>query len=278
MKMTEPDTDTSAAYLRWTRGVVVAPNSGVRLRLFCFPFAGGGASAYRQWSAYFTPEIEVCPIQPPGREGRWGEPAFTDLFDLVENLAEVFGPLTGQPFAFFGHSMGGLIAFELTRELRRRGGRLPSWLMVSGARAPHLRSLSPPLHRLPDQAFVREVTKFNDLPEQILSSPEYLELLLPALRCDLTLVETYRYRKEAPLPCPISAFAGRDDRRAPCPVVAAWRAQTAASFTCRVIAGDHFFLFSAQDEMLAAVAADLRAAMREPQRRNAELTSSGSPP
>jgi medium-chain acyl-[acyl-carrier-protein] hydrolase len=165
------------------------------------------------------------------------------------------------PFTLFGHSLGALIAFELVREFRRSGRPSPALLVASGCRAPQVPDLAPPVHGLPDAEFVAELRKLNGIPETISQNSEYLGLIVPTLRADLTLYENYVYNQEEPLPCPIVAFAGVDDSKAPAPAVAAWAAQTQAAFSLRVFPGDHFFLSSAQGDLLRAVA-DLLAELR----------------
>ena len=119
-------------------------------RLFCFPYAGGGASIFRTWPERLPPDIEVCAIQLPGREDRFGEPTFENLSSVIDVLADVLCPYTDFPFAFFGHSLGALISFELTRRLRRQKTPCPMQLFVSGHRAPQIPDPDPPIHQLPD--------------------------------------------------------------------------------------------------------------------------------
>lgn len=256
-----PRAAAAANSAAWTNGVRIAADPRVYVRLFCFPYAGGGASAFRAWPSRLPPDVQVCPIQLPGRENRWGEPAYTDLSPLVGDLADALAPLLEVPFALFGHSLGALIAFELTRELRRSGQASPDLLLVAGCRAPQVPDLTPPIHRLPEEDFVEELRKLNGMPDSICQNREYLGLIVPTLRADLALYETYAYQEEEPLSCPIAAFAGEDDGRARGPAVAAWEAQTRAAFSLRVFAGDHFFVVSAQDDLLRA-AADVLAAPR----------------
>src|SRR5678815_3083898 len=253
----ESETNRSAAYVPWTNGILIASDPRVRFRLFCFPYAGGGTSAFRDWPAQLPAEVQLCPIQLPGRESRWSEPAYSDLFHLVSNLSVSLAPLMDLPFAFFGHSMGALIAFELARELRKTRRKLLAALFVSGCRAPQVPDLDPLIGQLPDEDFIRELRKLNGIPDQILRHPDYVALVLPTLRSDLTLYETYHYHPEEPLPCLISAFAGQDDLRVPWQSVGAWKAQTCASFSFRIFPGDHFFLYCMQDEFLRSMVSDL---------------------
>ena len=229
-----------------------------RLRLFCFPYAGVGASAYRTWVPAFGPEVEVNIVQPPGRESRWGEPALASLRELVSGAADALGPFLTPPFAVFGHSLGALVAFELARELRRRGRPGPVWLFASAHRAPQLPNPHPLLHGLADGELVSEICRqYAGIPQAVLDDPELLALMLPGLRADFTSFETYRYELDEPLACPISAFGGTTDRRVTEAELDAWQAQTRAGFRLRMMDGDHFYLQPHRDAVIAAVSADL---------------------
>jgi medium-chain acyl-[acyl-carrier-protein] hydrolase len=246
------------SYSRWTSGTSVEPSSKTRLRLFCFPHAGSGASIFREWSAALPPAIEVCPVQLPGRESRWTEPPFTRLVSLVETLVIALRPLLDLPFAFFGHSMGAFISFELARQLRRENSENPAHLFVSGARAPQIPDPDPPIHQLPDSAFVEELRRLNGMPDEVLQNAELMQVVLPTLRADVTMCETYVYSAdEEPLSCPISAYGGQEDRKVIYKDLAGWNAQTRNASTMQIFPGDHFFLYSAREPLLRAVSAEL---------------------
>jgi len=234
------------------------PKPQARIRLFCFPYAGGGASIFRSFAASTPPEIEVWPVQLPGRENRLAEKPFSRLDDLIEALKPALLPYLDMPYAFFGHSMGALICFELTRALRRNG-HLPGpvRLLVSGHRAPQLPALRSPIHHVSDLQFVEELRHFNGTPEAVLQHAELLQLLLPLLRADFALCETYAYTQEQLLTCPISAFGGLQDEDVPHSSLQAWCEQTSGAFKVRFFAGDHFFLYPEQANLLAALSQDL---------------------
>lgn len=229
-----------------------------RVRLFCFPYAGGGASIFRFLTEQSPADIEICPVQLPGREGRFTETPFTSLDLLTDSLYQVLLPYLKEPYAFFGHSMGALISFELTRLIYRKGqAPAPMHLFVSGHRAPHLPALKPPLHQLPEPQLVDALHHLNGTPEDVLKQPELLQILLPLIRADFTLCETYIYRPEPPLLCPISALGGLQDEDIPRESILAWREQTESSFHPYFFAGDHFFLHKEQSEMRAILFAGL---------------------
>lgn len=227
-----------------------APASG--LRLFCFPYAGGGASIFRSWQAQLPSEVEVCAVQLPGRESRLGEPAVASLPALVAALARELKACEPEgPFALFGHSLGARLAYEAALALVEAGARAPSLLVVSGAPPPHLPSRCRPIHRLATEEFIAELGKLGGTPREILAERELMELFLPALRADFALDEAYLREEIRPLPCPIVACFGSGDDTARSQDVLEWARYTRGPFTLRGFAGDHFFLRAQERELLA---------------------------
>jgi medium-chain acyl-[acyl-carrier-protein] hydrolase len=218
------------------------PGSQARLRLFCFPYAGAGAVIFRTWSDALPADVEVCPIQLPGRGTRLMERPFTQLSPLVEALAQALVPLLDKPFAFFGHSLGALVSFELARRIRRQYDVHPVRLFVSASHAPQVLPRGAPIHTLPEKEFLAELRRLNGTPSELLDHEELMEIMLPVLRADFAVYETYVYSTDPPLNCPISAFGGVDDRRVNYSDLEAWRTQTNLSFSLRMFPGDHFFL------------------------------------
>jgi acyl transferase domain-containing protein/surfactin synthase thioesterase subunit len=227
------------------------------LRLFCFPHAGAGASIFNSWLKELPPEIEVCPIQLPGREDRIQEEPFTRLSPLVQTLAPLLYPYLDIPFAFFGHSLGALISFELARELRRQDLPSPGILFISGSRAPQLPDLDLPIHRLPEPQFVETLRRLRGTPEEVLQNPALMKLLLPTLRADFAILETYLYVNDKQLDCPICAFGGTEDTKVSQNDLAAWSDQT-HNFKLRMFAGDHFFLYNNRTLVLQAIAQEIQ--------------------
>lgn len=197
-------------------------------------------------------------MQFPGRERRLSERPFTQLPLLVQTLAEVISSELTKPFAFFGHSMGALISYELAQELRRREQPGPFHLFVSGHRAPQLPDLAAPIHALPRNEIVRELKQLNGTPEAVLRHDELIDLLLPTLRADLELCETYAYAEQTPLACPISAFGGLQDAKVSREALDAWQEQTYSSFTLKMFPGDHFFLHDAKVALLSTISRRLQ--------------------
>ena len=181
------------------------------------------------------------------------EPPFTHIEPLVHNLASTLLPFLNKPFVFFGHSMGALVSFELTRLLHRDYNLSPVHLFVSGHRAPQIPDSDPPIHDLPESAFVEELRHLNGTPPAVLENAELMQLFLPALRADFSVVETYAYTPEPRLECPITVFGGLQDSEASCDELEAWREQTNNSFVLQMFPGDHFFLQSAQQLLLQSL-------------------------
>lgn len=215
-----------------------------RCRLFCFPFAGGGASAFHGWFKAFPETIEVVGVQPPGRESRLRETALEQSGSLTEAIADALEPELDRPFDLFGYSMGGIIAFEVARELRRRGAQLPGQLFVASRIAPQLPNTHPPLAHLGREAFLDSIRDYFQPPEDAWQHPELLDLLLPTLRADFKICDTYVYSDEPPLNCPIHAFVGEGDRGAPSRFMQDWSRQTDCEFTLETLPGGHFFITS----------------------------------
>lgn len=249
------DLATSDPPRPWTKFAHRVPTA--RVRLLCFPFAGGGASTYRAWPDALSPEVEVWPVQLPGRENRLAEPAARDLRALAGTLVGVFRPHLAVPYALFGHSMGAMIAFELVRQLRAQGMPEPAHLFVSAHAAPHLGDRAP-VHDLPTLVFLDVLRAYNGTSQSVLDHPELLELLLPNLRADFALFETYRYREEPPLQCPMSVFGGVDDSSVPVGRLQPWKRHTTGPFRLRLLPGNHFFLQSACASVTRAILEDLR--------------------
>jgi medium-chain acyl-[acyl-carrier-protein] hydrolase len=218
-----------------------------RLRLFCFHHAGGAASMYYRWSKQVPGSVQLLPVQLPGREQRFREPAYDDIKPLVEALGEVLPPYLDMPFVLLGQSMGALIAFELARWLRRTVRREPLGLVVASSAAPQEASHDDPIHPLPRDQFLVEIQeRYGGVPKAVAQHQELMDLLLPTVRADVTVVETYCYRIEPPLACPILAIGGTEDTVVPSDELRAWKEQTTSDFSLEIIPGDHFVLDSSR--------------------------------
>jgi medium-chain acyl-[acyl-carrier-protein] hydrolase len=246
-------TASSAPPSGWLRYQPLAPAS--HARLLCFPHAGGGASSFSGWSRKLPAEIELIRLQLPGREDNVAEPPFTEIGGLAAALAPQLAPLLSQdvPLAFYGHSMGAILAFELTRELRRRGEPLPFHLFVSGRRAPQLPLSHARLYALDDPMLIEYLRRMGGVDARALDRPAWLRRYFPTMRADLEVSDLYRYRPEPPLPVPISAFNGSDDPTVPRHEWLAWREQTSHGFAGQALSGRHFFDRVGQDRLIASI-------------------------
>jgi medium-chain acyl-[acyl-carrier-protein] hydrolase len=217
--------------------------------MFCFPHAGAGASIFAEWQRAFPDAIEIVPVQLPGREDRIGEPAFRRLAPLLDSLSAEIKPYLDIPFAFFGHSLGALIAFDLARRVQHE--RLVHFI-PSGSRAPGLPRRLPDIHHFPPREFVRQLQRhYNTLSPQIVREPELLELVLPAIQADFAIFETAEYHSAPPLACPISAFGGDADRLVAVSDLESWQMETIGAFTTTLFSGGHFYLKTAQRDVWA---------------------------
>jgi medium-chain acyl-[acyl-carrier-protein] hydrolase len=241
---------TTATWLRESRA------AAGRSRLVCFPHAGAGAAAYHGWAELLAPEVRVSVVQLPGREDRIREPRYDSVGPLLDDLLPVLAALD-EPFAFFGHSMGALVAYEATRRLRDLALPQPTHLFVSGRQAPHVPDRDAHIARLPSEEFLRAVQTLNGFPAEVLADRELARLVEPTLRADFALCEGYRFTPGEPLDRPISAFGGtgddvgRDD-------LDRWRSLTRCRFELRMLPGDHFFVAAQRHRVTAAILADLR--------------------
>ncbi|MEP6534319.1 MAG: alpha/beta fold hydrolase [Bryobacteraceae bacterium] len=220
------------------------------LRLFCFPFAGGGTLLYRSWAERLRPHTAVCPVCLPGREARWNEPPFDDMDSLVAALDREIEPFLDRPFAFYGHSMGAAIAFELARALRRAGRPLPLALFVSAARAPQFRLGHLPRPDPDDAGLVDQLRRLDGVAAEVLQNPALMRLAMPALRADTRLYRNYSYRPEEPLAIPIFAYGGGSDPNVSYSQIRAWSEQTSADFEQAEFPGGHFFIQEAPIDSL----------------------------
>lgn len=237
--------------------VCPAARPAARVRLVCLPYAGGSSALYHHWPKDLPPSIEVWSVEPPGRNRRFGEQPATDLLDLAARIA---GALAGardpRPWALFGYSLGGLVAFELAR--RMLAVHLPPvHLFVAACAAPHLPLLAPPVHALPDDAFLAEVKTLGGTPPQILENSDLRSMLLPSLRADFHLLETYRYTTAPPLDCPITAFCGRADNSVSFEEMQAWREHTSQRYHLEGVDGDHFILQNQTEQVLTCIVKEL---------------------
>ncbi len=233
--------------------------SGRVFRLFCFPHAGGGRMSFHGWQSQLPEGVVLAPACLPGRESRLAESPIERMEVLVEALGGQIRPYTAQPFAFFGHSLGAVVGFELVRWLRRNGLPQPVALFASGARAPLFRQDHVPPPDPTDEEFLEELERLEGMPAEALHHPEALRVLLPALKADAALYRRYAYREEAPLGCPIFVYGGEADPNVEPHHLERWKELTTAASSVRILPGGHFFLIGNRDEFLARLGEDIAA-------------------
>jgi medium-chain acyl-[acyl-carrier-protein] hydrolase len=226
--------------------------------LFCFPHAGGGASAFATWRERLLPTVDVSAAQYPGREERLDETPFRAMSELIAALLDVFPRDDHRPFAFFGHSHGALVAYEMAHALRSAQVPGPAALIVSGCRSPEQRLLRRAIHTLPEPEFREALHAMDGTLAPLLEDERYMALISPGIRADFEMNETYRPAPRDPLAIPVLALAGTRDPLAPVPAVQGWQHHTAGAFELRQIIGAHLFVRDARDETLAAVRDFLR--------------------
>jgi medium-chain acyl-[acyl-carrier-protein] hydrolase len=231
-----------------------------RARLICLPHAGGGSTIYRPWADLVPPDIELIAIRLPGRETRYKEEPFTRLDELVASLVRALAPLLEEPHAWFGHSMGALIAYEACRAERDLHLGAAIRLAVSGRPAPHLPARQEPVHNAPRDKLLHRLRDTNGTPREILEDPAMLSALLPALRADLSVAETYRHIHADPLTCPISVFGATDDCYTTLDGIDAWRSHTKADCAVHLFSGDHFFVHKLKEQVVPSICADVLSA------------------
>jgi medium-chain acyl-[acyl-carrier-protein] hydrolase len=232
------------------------PDSSAKLRLFCLPFAGGGASIYRTWPAALPSWVEVCPIQLPGREERYRETPFTSLTGMSRALARELLPYLDKPYAVFGHSMGALLGFETARALRHVPARPPLALFPAAYDAPDAPLTGAPIHQLPDREFVAEMRRRQG-PSAVLDNAELMDFVLPILRADFEACDTYAFAAEPPLDCPFFVYGGEADEEVDRRALERWREATTGGFTLTMMPGTHFFVQSHRDLLLRDIARQL---------------------
>lgn len=229
-----------------------------RARLFCFPYAGGGASVFRTWRDGLSDQLDVIGVQIPGRENRFRETAHSTMKPLVDQLIQPLRPYFDKPVVFFGHSMGALIAFELARTLQSSMGLTVSHLIVGGCNAPHLNSpLSVSLHQLDDNDFIDALIRLNGTPQEVFKNAELMQVFLPIIRADITLAETYVGNSDDLLTCPITILRGDQDHDTSAEAMQRWQELTTEPAVLHTIRGDHFFPVSQREEVLRQVSQSL---------------------
>lgn len=207
-----------------------------KVRIICLPHAGGGASIFRHWHYFFPADIEIVPVQLPGRENRFSDPYITTLNSLLNPLEEALSCLEPLPMIFFGHSLGALIAYELVK--RRKYNTVS--LFVSACAAPPITDFTR-TEKLANNDFIAHVASYGVMPDTLLNNKEMMDLILPRLRADFQLFETCCDLPAEPLDVPIHAFGGIQDKLVTLQQLQQWQSCTKASFSSFLFKGGHFY-------------------------------------
>ncbi|MCF6522535.1 thioesterase II family protein [Streptomyces sp. JJ36] len=227
------------------------------LQLFCFPYAGGSARIFSGWESALPAHVRLRAVEPAGRGSRFRERPHDRIETLTQDLLPTLLAARDAPYALFGYSLGALVAYELARIMEQRYGCPPLHLCVGAFRAPHLKRSAVPDYNLPEAEFRERLRAFNGTPDAVLADDSLMELVIPLLRADLAVADTYRHTGGRPLSCPITAFAGSGDEEVPLPAVAQWERHTAAAFALTVLDGDHFFIHQQESALLGHLSAAL---------------------
>jgi medium-chain acyl-[acyl-carrier-protein] hydrolase len=235
------------------------PKPQAQSRLFCFHYAGGSATIFFNWAKALPESIELIAVQLPGRGNRFKETFITDMKIAVEDLSKIIPSLLDKPYMTFGHSLGSVLSFELVHELRRNNMNLPHTMILAGRGAPGTQRPRENLHDLSEQDFIKTLKEYNGIPDFVLNNQEMLDLFLPIIRADFTLLESYQYQTSIPLANTIIALAGKDDPKITIENVAKWSNHTSGNFTHHVLAGDHFFIKTSENKIFEIIKeADLK--------------------
>ncbi|GAA2655504.1 thioesterase II family protein [Paractinoplanes durhamensis] len=240
----------------WIRLYHASPTASVRL--VCFPHAGGSASYYFPLSAGLGPTVEALAVQYPGRQDRRGEPCAQTVGELADGIAAALRPHVGQPLAFFGHSMGAVLAFEVTRRLEQQAESPVQILFVSGRRAPSA-VRHETVHQGGDKELLAELRRLNGTDDRLIDDEELLQMILPALRADYRAIETYEPDDGASVRTPIVALTGDADPRTTVEETDGWRRHTTGQFALHVFPGGHFYLDAERSNVTATVLSHLNA-------------------
>lgn len=220
-----------------------------KIHLFCFHHSGGGASIFHSWIEHLSSSIEMIAIQLPGRESRFSEKLTNNLTEILENLSEGFNTFKETPFFLFGHSLGGLLAYEFAKKVYKKYSLSPKHLIVSATKAPHI-PRKRALHSLDDRDLKEQLKIFNGIDDKILHNEELLQLFFPIIRSDFSISENYINHTIIPIPCNITHLSGKNDKTINQHEILEWGKYTTADFKNLTFEGGHFFIKNNQKTII----------------------------
>ncbi len=228
------------------------PISNPKVRLYCFPFAGGGSNTFFSWINKFCDEVELVLIQPPGRGTRMLEVPHDDMDSLINELMQYADFITQTPYLFFGHSLGCRVAYELCCRFKSTRKPLPAYFIASASRAPHLKSEQEPSHDLPDGDFIKTLERLNGTPKEVLGNEELMSLLLPLIRADFKIAETY-FANQIKMPFPMLICHGKNDSTVNAKKLDAWGDLTSEGHRLVEFEGGHFFINENSEQITSCI-------------------------
>ncbi|MEV6233294.1 alpha/beta fold hydrolase [Saccharopolyspora shandongensis] len=232
------------------------PLSDSRARLVCFPHAGGSASYFLRLARRLVPAVETLSVQYPGRQERRREPFCTSISELADGIFEALLPQLVEPYAFFGHSMGSILAFEVARRFERSAGSAPVRIFASARPAPSTRGRGD-VHLLDDATLLGEMKRLGGTDPRVLEDGDLLSVILPVVRADYQAIGTYACPAGASVRCPVTAMIGDSDPVATADEALVWREHTTGGFDLAAYPGGHFYI----DENIDRVAGDITAVL-----------------
>ena len=222
------------------------------MNLFCFPFAGGNKYSYNHFLPFAAKKIKIIPLELPGRGARMREPFITNMNEMVSDLYKIIVHDLSKPYAFYGHSMGAVLAFLMVKRIVNDNLTPPVYLFVSGKEAPSVSNKNPIRHLMPREEFIAELREMGGSPEQLLDDDELMNFFEPVLRADFQAMELYEYEKTSPLQIPVLAMIGLDEDITE-EEVQAWQEETIQKIEIMKFEGKHFFIFNYSKEIMALI-------------------------
>jgi surfactin synthase thioesterase subunit len=228
-------------------------NHNAKVRLFCFHYGGGSSTSFYPWISKIPSFIELMAVELAGRGRNMSQPLLTNVHDITALMIEEIKYYLDKPFIFFGHSVGSLICFDLTKAMREQNLQIPMHLILSGSMAPHTLHKRKHICHLDDIAFTEELKVYNGIPQEVQNEPSLMEMFLPIIRADMSIIENYNHSQDKPLDCNITTIAGKNDPTVAIEDVQAWKSHTMLSHNHYTLDGDHFFIKTELQEVINIV-------------------------